>query len=200
MTNVCPLARLRGISDKSQKELSVGERPLLEQIILDEIDGKNKAIHAYDQMLWTIRSGFLTLVFVGWGFMLKGMIDQKDPDLLIKAAARVAIALLLISLGLAFGGFIIDINYVRRKFRVINALNNLFLLILERDCADVGTSINVAQIKSLSALVHVSGDTGDISYRIKGYCSELVICFTLYFVPILMILAALQILGVLKKS
>jgi len=97
----------------------MSERPFVEQIILDEIGGKNNAIHAYDHMLWTVRSGFLTLFFVGWGFLLKGLLDQQHPGAVDEAVTRVMTPMLLVSLGLSVGGFIIDLNYVRRKFRVI---------------------------------------------------------------------------------
>ena len=37
------------------------------KIILDEITGKNQAIHAYDRMIWTVRTEFLTLFFLQAG-------------------------------------------------------------------------------------------------------------------------------------
>jgi hypothetical protein len=38
------------------------DRTLLEQIVLDEVADKNQAIHAYDRILWIVRSGYLTSV------------------------------------------------------------------------------------------------------------------------------------------
>ena len=38
---------------------------LHKEIILGEIAGKNSAIHAYDKILWMIRSGYLTLFYGG---------------------------------------------------------------------------------------------------------------------------------------
>jgi hypothetical protein len=61
----------------------------------------------------------LTLFFVGWGFLLKGLLDQQHPGAVDEAVTRVMTPMLLVSLGLSVGGFIIDLNYVRRKFRVI---------------------------------------------------------------------------------
>lgn len=52
------------------------ELSLLEKLVLDEISGKNKAIHAYDRMMWTVRTGFLTLFFSGWGILLKAMVEK----------------------------------------------------------------------------------------------------------------------------
>ena len=41
------------------------------KLVNSEIAGKNNAIHAYDKMIWTVRTGFLTLVFVAWSFVIK---------------------------------------------------------------------------------------------------------------------------------
>ena len=38
---------------------------LSEQIILNEIAGKNAAIHVYDKIFWVIRTGYITIVFDG---------------------------------------------------------------------------------------------------------------------------------------
>jgi hypothetical protein len=51
---------------------------LLKQIVLGEIEGKNRAIHAYDGIVWKIRSGFLTLLFGGWSILLTGIVKTKD--------------------------------------------------------------------------------------------------------------------------
>jgi hypothetical protein len=36
--------------------------PLIEKIVLGEIEGKNRAIHAYGDIVWKIRTGLLTLL------------------------------------------------------------------------------------------------------------------------------------------
>lgn len=58
---------------------------LIRQIVFDEIKGKNSAIHAYDKMIWTIRTGFLTLLFAGWGLLLSavGKNINSTPKFLI---------------------------------------------------------------------------------------------------------------------
>jgi hypothetical protein len=40
---------------------------LLEKIVLGEIEGKNRAIHAYEGIVWKIRTGFLKRYFSGAG-------------------------------------------------------------------------------------------------------------------------------------
>jgi hypothetical protein len=49
---------------------TMNENNLISKIIVDEIGGKNQAIHAYDKMIWTVRTGFLTLFFARWGILL----------------------------------------------------------------------------------------------------------------------------------
>ena len=43
---------------------------LLQKLFLDEITEKNQAIHAYDRMIWTVRTEFLTL--------LKSIVDNSS--------------------------------------------------------------------------------------------------------------------------
>jgi hypothetical protein len=43
-------------------------------------EGKNRAIHAYDGIVWNIRSGFLTLLFGGWSILLTGIVQTKDKS------------------------------------------------------------------------------------------------------------------------
>ena len=47
------------------------DKAFLTKTIGDEISGKYQAIHKYDKIMWTLRSGFLTLVFGGGGLVIK---------------------------------------------------------------------------------------------------------------------------------
>lgn len=96
------------------------ENGVLERLILGEIEGKNGAIHAYDGMVWRIRSGFLTLLFGGWAIVLKGIVESADKQ--PGEYQPLAWGLFLFSLGFALGARYVDRNCVRRKFRVIAAL------------------------------------------------------------------------------
>ena len=58
--------------------LAMSELSLLEKLVLEEIGGKNRAIHAYDRMMWTVRTGFLTLFFAGWGILLKALVEKPS--------------------------------------------------------------------------------------------------------------------------
>ena len=51
---------------------------LPEKLVLAEIEGKNRAIHAYDAIAWKIRGGFLTLLFGGWSVLLTAVVRTED--------------------------------------------------------------------------------------------------------------------------
>ena len=110
----------------------------LKSLINGEIAGKNNAIHVYDRMIWMVRSGFLTLVFAGWSLMLKAAVENKVDILQI---APYVFMLCGFTLALAIGGFMIDRNYVRRKFRVIKALNGLMEIL-------TNAVVSIASLKS----------------------------------------------------
>ena len=85
------------------------EKPnMLEQVVLGEIAGKNAAIHAYDKIIWIIRSGYLALTFVGWSMLLKSFCEGKFNQ---AAVNHLVLCMLLLSFCLATGGFVIDQNY-----------------------------------------------------------------------------------------
>lgn len=152
---------------------------LLEKIVLGEIEGKNRAIHAYDGMAWKIRTGFLTLLFGGWAILLKGIVDatKTSPG----AYATLVWGLLLFSVGFAFGAWVIDRSYVRRKFRVILALDRLMDEI--RGCSG-------DYLKIPPELLKVAGDSADMPYDSKGYRQAAMAELVVYLVPLAILLAA----------
>jgi hypothetical protein len=95
---------------------------LLVKVVLGEIKGKNKAIHAYDSIVWKIRSGFLVFMFGGWSILLKVGLRKEGLEII---SQPLALGLLLFSVSFAYGAWNIDRHYLRRKFRVILALNGL---------------------------------------------------------------------------
>lgn len=95
---------------------------LQKEIILGEINGKHAAIHAYDKIIWTIRTGYLTLFYSGWAIVLNAIVD-KGGD--FDEFTDVIIVMLAITFSLTAGAYIVDNNYLKRKFRVIYALNEI---------------------------------------------------------------------------
>ena len=164
------------------EDIIMGEMSFINQILLEEIAGKNKAIHAYDKILWTVRSGFLTIFFAGWGFFLESVVDISNREVL----ANITSLMLFVSAGISICGFIIDLNYVQRKFRVISALNQLYLIIV--DNPDISQMMNDKTYEgAIAKVVRVSGDSGDKSYHIPGYEKEREVSFAIFFLPLISI-------------
>ena len=163
--------------------------PLVNQIITDEISGKNKAIHAYDTIIWKVRSGYLTLIFAGWGIILTALIGKEIQFL---EAKPYILSMLLVSSGLSISGFSIDINYVRRKFRVIRDINKILKLV-----PNLGIEGIKNYLDDISQFMRISGDSGDDSYKEvkKGYNAAFLAALVVYFIPLLVLLAGLFLIG-----
>ncbi len=141
------------------------EDSFLEKTIAAEIGGKNAAIHAYDKMMWTVRSGYLTLVFGGWGFVLKSAIEKGAE---LQAIKPYILLLSAFTIALSIGAYLIDRNYSRRKFRVIHAVNELVQVMMT-------TNFEKADgIKArLTPLLQISGDASNTNYRFKAFYNEM---------------------------
>lgn len=157
---------------------------LRKDIILGEISGKNNAIHAYDKIIWTVRSGYLTLMFGGWSIVIKAAID-KGGD--FQQIGHLLIAMFVVSIGFMVGAFIIDKNYVRRKFRVIASLNRLLLHAL--DIEDV-ENINAKDKKALRETIQVAGDADNTTYRTNGYRQACKAGIALYSASLIAVITA----------
>jgi hypothetical protein len=152
----------------------------LEKIVLAEVQGKNMAIHAYDGMVWKVRSGFLTLFFGGWSILLKAIVDAPAPDWGTDGA--LAVALLLFSFGFALVAWVLDRNYIRRKFRVILALDEL-------TAALINSGGDVRQIPA--GLIAVAGDNSDMLFDCGGYRQARRAELAVYLVPLLALISGL---------
>lgn len=176
----------------------MAELTFREQIILNEIKGKNEAIQSYDQILWKIRPGYLTLIFAGWGFLLKGILDKIDTiDAWLRHLDKVLIPTLLVSIGLCVGAMIIDLGFVRRKFRVIAALNRM-LPICTRDRTPGGQGDPSNSVEAeLEKLMQVSGYVGKVGPMMGGTAAEVAVSMLLYLLPILAIVVGLRMSGLI---
>lgn len=158
------------------------ENGLLAKLILGEIEGKNRAIHAYDGMVWKIRSGFLTLLFGGWAIVLKGIVESTDKT--PGDYKPLAWGLFLFSVGFALGAWYVDRNYVRRKFRVILALDGLTDAI--RDCG--GDYLEIPP-----ELLKVAGDNAGMPFDSAGYREASKAELSVYLVPLLILVAVIYL-------
>ena len=136
---------------------------IIKDIVIGEIAGKNAAIHAYDKILWTIRTGYLTLFYSGWAIVLNGIINNGGE---IKSYSEVIIVMLAITFGLTAGAYIVDKNYIRRKFRVIHALNSILETLVKSDLVN---DINTDALSVLNEHMRVSGDADNERYKTDGY-------------------------------
>lgn len=149
----------------------------MEKLVLGEIAGKNAAIHAYDGMVWKIRTGFLTLTFGGWAILLKGLAESASPERYYKP---IAWGLYLFSLGFALGAWYVDRLYVQPKFRVIHALDSLTEELTARNGNCTGIPAD---------LLKVAGDKADDSYQCDGYRNALKAEYAVYMAPIAVVFA-----------
>jgi hypothetical protein len=149
----------------------------LEQVVLTEVSGKNAAIHAYDGMIWKIRTGSLTLLFFGWGVLLKSVTDEPPQ-------ASLLLAMFCFSCGLALGGWLVDRTCTRRKFRVIIALDRLLKTIKE----------SPDQLNSIPAeVLSLAGDNVGMPFRCHGYQEAVRDGICVFSAPIIALVAAIYI-------
>jgi hypothetical protein len=164
---------------------------LLENTIMFEMSGKNQGIHEYDKMIWNLRIGFLTVFFAVWSLLIKSIIDNANIICLNKTLLLMSI----IAFFVALGALIIDINYTRRKYRVIKAINVLYKCILNED--NDSTINKSAYLKVLlisgTTLDSKNDDLSDL--KDTGFYQELYVAFTVYVMPLLISLLGFCLLS-----
>jgi len=167
---------------------------LLTDTIKFEMGGKNQAIHEYDKMIWQLRIGYLTVFFTVWGLIIKSLIDKGTINQLDQIVSLMSLLAIVITIG-ACG---VDSSYVRRKYKVINALNKLY-----------GTIIDYAegdheQFEKFRKTLIISGTTAH-SFKAatksdklvgSGYWREVVVCIVVYLIPLLVLLIGFSLLRV----
>lgn len=156
----------------------MAERSVRQQILLDEMAGKNAAIHAYDHIIWVVRSGYLTLFFAGWALILRALIEGSPSG---ESIERYIPMMLVMSTGLTIGGLVIDLNYVLRKFRVIASLNQLMEFAFRY--GDTPESLETEDA-ALLATLQVAGDAGVSPFAApKGRRTAVIAALTVYLTP-----------------
>ncbi|UCE89180.1 MAG: hypothetical protein JSW10_12960 [Pseudomonadota bacterium] len=87
-----------------------------QKLLLDELNGKKIAVQTYDDRIWTIRTGALTLTFAAWGAAIA---VGENLDTLKSIAWVLAVG----SFVLLVTGFAVEYFYVLRKYRCIRVLD-----------------------------------------------------------------------------
>jgi hypothetical protein len=164
---------------------------IIQDIIIGEIAGKNAAIHAYDKILWTIRTGYLTLFYSGWAIVLKAVIDNGGN---FDGHVDVIILMLAITFGLTTGAYIVDKNYLKRKFRVIYALNSIMEGLINANAID---DIDNEILSKLNDHLRVSGDADNDRYNTDGYKQAVSAENAIFSISSLSLLSALAYIYIL---
>ena len=160
-----------------------------QELIKKEIDGKISAIHEYDGMLWKLRIGFLSLYFAGWGLLFTSFMKISNTDKLLFDFNTILLTLASITLVICVGGWIIDLNFSRRKYRVIHALDRLYALIFKKHGMDDPHD------PELTKLIQASGSRSDNLYlNCNGYKKEMNVLFFVYGLPMLVMMIGLMLL------
>jgi hypothetical protein len=187
-------------SADQEKSSDTETSKLIQRLVHDEIAGKKNAVHAYDRMIWVVRTGFLTLLFAGWGLLLSSLgksIENRTVADVLEQAWPFVIAMFAVSMALAIAGFVVDQNYVRRKFRVIAALNDLMEILTSHEEKEVFAAQFVKE--KLQPLLKVSGDSGSRDYEKenvrKGYSRAMQVTLTIYVVPLVGVFIGLLVLS-----
>lgn len=147
----------------------------LENLINNGIEGKIKALHAYDRLMWTVRSGYLTLVFAGWGFLIKSAVDAK---LSFPEFAPYAQLLSVFTIALSLAAFRIDISYVQKKFRVIQSLHRIM-----DKLATVDFERPDNQLREMIEYLKIAGEADNKNYDNKSYRREQKLIMLIYLLP-----------------
>ncbi len=168
-------------------------KEILKDTIKFEMDGKNQAIHEYDKMIWALRTGFLTVFFAVWGLIIKSIIDSEN----MPRIQNIVPVMIMLAAVISLSACCIDSSYVRRKYKVIAALNKLYQILI--DYAQGGT----IEFEKFKELLKISGTTASSneadnkSDKLKGtgYGREIVVCVTVYLVPMAVLIAGIIMLG-----
>jgi hypothetical protein len=124
----------------------------------------------------------------GWAIPLKAMLE-KQCTASYALNNQILLVMLLVSLTLGLGGFIVDQNYARRKFRVIYALDQLMFGIVQ---SKGQVHKNLQQI---ATTLQVSEDKSDDNYRkVSGYAHEATTSRVIFLLPMVIAGAAVFVL------
>ncbi|MBK7236306.1 MAG: hypothetical protein IPI02_12005 [Sterolibacteriaceae bacterium] len=131
-------------------------------------------------IVWKIRSDFLTLHFGGWSILLTGIVNAKNRS--PAEYQPLALGLFLFSVGFAFGARYVDRSYIRRKFRVVLALDRLI--------DEIGSC--AGNYRKLShELLRVAGDNPAMPYDGAGYREASKAELSVYLVPLVILVVVI---------
>lgn len=120
----------------------------LRDLIWSQLQGKSSAVARYDSILWKIRAGYIAVLYSALSLFF-GLLGDRS----LSAAAFTALCVLV--LGFSGGALAIDLSFLKRKLRVVEARNDLSDLAFEMAN---GNDLTQQQSDKLKELLHFSGD------------------------------------------
>jgi len=93
----------------------------LERMILRGLDGKDRALAAYDDMLWKIRTGYAAVLY-GVFTLVVSLGDNANWGLSLPKAAWVALTLIT---GFTICAAVLDFAFLKSKFLVVQTKEEL---------------------------------------------------------------------------
>jgi hypothetical protein len=120
-------------------------------LIQRTLDGKDRAIAAYDGMLWKIRTGYAAVLY-GVFTLVVSLGDKTKWPLSLEGAQLVALTLIT---GFSICAGTLDFFFLRSKFRVIQSKEELIDLALSLAS---GEPLEAWKGTSLNILLHNSGE------------------------------------------
>lgn len=176
----------------------MSENSIFFNLVKTELTGKKAAIHAYDTIIWKIRSGYLTIFFASWGVLIGSLVGDSSSD---DYVFSLVIPIWILNLVVSIAAQTIDKNYNQRKCRVIADVDLLYETLI-----DIGSRVSlVGQLVSteteelvipterLRSFLRISGDSGDSSFEGPGYRQALRVGRQIFLLPPLAVLFCLLV-------
>ena len=122
-----------------------------DDLIQRGLEGKDKAIASYDQMLWKIRAGYAAVLY-GVFTIVASMGGNASEHL---SESKIGFIALVLTTGFTFSIAALDFSFLRSKYRVIQAKEELVRLALSLASGD---DIETWTGTPLLVLLHNSGE------------------------------------------
>ena len=164
----------------------------INRLLFEEIASKMKAIQDYNGIIWKIRSGVMTLIFLSWGYVISGILEQDKE---ISEIRSLIVILVILTMMITAAAFVIDLNYIKKKYKVINAYDQLSEWLIRENLDDIKVDqLNDKQKDRLVDFIKTSGNNLDYSHKGKGFKNALKVILTIYGVLMSASLAILTII------
>jgi hypothetical protein len=122
-----------------------------DELIRLELNGKDKAVFAYDSVLWKIRSGYAVILYGSIGLVF-AFVSTDEGSAPVQTFAVVSILIA----GFSFFAFLLDYKFLESKLRVVQDRDRLIDLCIEH--ARQGP-LGAPERAELQQLLHNSGES-----------------------------------------